>query len=160
MIINWFFYWLVFAVGFSVVFCLLKRKLLGRYWGVLLLIWSPLIVLLFFVALFVLGEYLRSVQMKKYALPKHVENVLSERGRTDFRELLEGREEEICFFYSYDLTRQAYKEAPERAKYIDDFILPEDDGRWYAIFFSKEGVSRIYYFYSDGFNSGCQHRVK
>lgn len=149
--------WTLFAATASAVAVRLRRRYRFPLWLVLLILWSPWLLAILAVALFVLGENLRDARIDELTPPAELRRPLEEGVARDPRALLQADETSVCLFHSYDARRGATTGSLQLAA-LQDLHLPAGDGWWYVAFFRGEALTRLHLVASQPVETGCLNR--
>ncbi|SFQ52211.1 hypothetical protein SAMN05216229_12924 [Geopseudomonas sagittaria] len=146
--------WTIVAATASAVAVRLRRRYRFPLWLALLILWSPWLLAILAVALFVLGEYLRAARIDELTPPDELRRQLEDGAARDPRALLQAGETSVCLFHSYDARRVATAGSPQLVA-LQDLHLPADDGWWYVAFFRGETLTRLHLVASQPVETGC-----
>lgn len=149
--------WTLFALAASVAAFRARKRLKRWLWMLLAILWSPWLLLLLAIGLFVLGEHLRSVEMASLTPESGLQRQLEEGFAGDPRALLQDGETVACLCYSYGVQSCLSRELPAVADRLN-LSLPAEDGMWYAIFLADDVLSRVYLIAPDEVTAGCWQR--
>lgn len=109
-------------------------------WGAIAVIWLPFFLLLIVGGVFWGGEVRRKNLIESY-------EAVFGGGRDEAygnpREMLQGDEDTVCLYDSYDLSLVINKEGVPVVENLDPNDFPAEDGVWYAIFISNNFVTRV-----------------
>ncbi len=151
--------WTLFALVVSVGAVLLRQRLKRWLWLILLILWSPWLLILLAVGLFIYGEHLRSAEIDRLTPAPELQSQLAEGFARDPRALLLDNETAVCLCHSYDASRCLSRELPSVAE-GEGPSLPADDGMWYAIFLEDDALARIYLLNLGQMKAGCWQRAR
>lgn len=140
MLLNILFIYLLFLVSMN-LFLLWKWRRMTRWrWGAIAVIWLPFFLLLIVGGVFWGGEVRRKNLIESY-------EAVFGGGRDEAygnpREMLQGDEDTVCLYDSYDLSLVINKEGVPVVENLDPNDFPAEDGVWYAIFISNNFVTRV-----------------
>lgn len=158
MLLVWMILLTLLAATASAVAVLLRRRYRFPLWLVLLILWSPWLLAILAVALFVFGEYLRDARIDELTPPAELRRQLEEGVARDPRALLQADETSVCIFYSYDSRLTALPAGSPEAAALADLHLPADDGWWYVAFFRGEALTRLHLVARQPAETGCLNR--